>query len=604
LGFMPLFSIRTTILLATITYFTYFLPIIIFDKITNIRFFVNSNVFLIATAGIGIVWRYHNDKLVKEKLSLQYDLEQQKKQLEIYSLQLKAMVEERTKELHESEQWHRSLFENATDGIIVLDKKGIIVNANDKACEMHGFTREALIGTHIRLLENDDNKEKAAARMRRLLEGEALVFETKHNRKDGSSVYLEISSKAIAIGDELFIQSFYRDITKKKKIHEHLFQSQKMESVGVLAGGIAHDFNNVLTAILGHTGIIRRSTSLDERSTRSLGVIEDASRRAGRMIAKLLGFARQNKYEITPLNLNDVVYDTVKLLEQVIDKRISLSVELDNKLPLIKGNINQMEQIIMNFIVNARDAMPNGGRIAVKTSARTVVKGLLNAPYYVPPGEYVQLIVSDSGTGIPEEVVDKIFEPFFTTKEQGKGTGLGLSMVYGAVKEHQGYLSVQSTLGVGSIFTVYLPASSAGAPTVPSASLTSVSGNETLLIVDDEEEILDSMRDALGNHGYTVYAASDPAAALAIFQKKSHDTALVITDIVMPRTDGKELIRQMKLLNPEVKVLAISGYTKYVAEMEEIRDIDGFLKKPFESYYLLSTVRRILDAKSKKVIPI
>ncbi len=486
-----------------------------------------------------------------------------------------------------------------------MDRHGIIVNANDRACEMHGFTREALVGAHIKLLAADGDKNNMLERMRRILDGESLVFEAANNKKDGSTVNVEVSSKAINIGNELFVQSFYRDITEKKKFQEHLMQSQKMESVGVLAGGIAHDFNNILTAILGHTDLIRRFAVLDEKATRSLNVIEDASRRAGRMISKLLGFARKSKYERTPINLNDVVYETIKLLEQVIDKSINLSVELDNRLPLIQGDVNQMEQVIMNFIVNARDAMPKtGGRIVIHTQSRTVVKSMPDVPPYVPPGEYVQISVSDTGAGIPEDIVNKIFEPFFTTKEQGKGTGLGLSMVYGAVKDHEGYLSVQSTLGVGSVFSVFLPAAAPASVAGAKGALKQASGKETLLIVDDEQDVLDIMRDALESSGYKVFATSDSTVAMDLYRRIFHEVALVISDIVMPGIDGKELIRQIKAINPDVKVLAVSGYTRYVAEKDEIKEIDGFLQKPFESYYLLSVVRRILDTKSKKFLPV
>ena len=359
-GLIP-FSLKNSIVASSVIYLIYLLPIIKYDTISNKSFFIAANVFMIASSVSLFLLRYLSYKRLVNELSLQYDLEQQKIQLESYSHQLQDMVEERTKKLHESEQWHRSLFENATDGIIVLDKNSIIVNANDKACEMHGFTREALIGAHIRLLVGDSDKDTITRKTRRILDGESMVFEAKNNRKDGTSIYVEISSKAITIGNEVFIQSFYRDITEKKKFQEHLLQSQKMESVGVLAGGIAHDFNNILTAILGHTDLIRRFAVLNEKATRSLNVIEDASRRAGRMISKLLGFARKSKHERTPINLNDVVYETIKLLEQVFKKSIDLSVELDNRLPLIQGDVNQMEQVIMNFLVNARDAMPKRG---------------------------------------------------------------------------------------------------------------------------------------------------------------------------------------------------------------------------------------------------
>ena len=602
LGFLPLFSIQITIALGAAIYLIYLLPILIFDNITNIPMFINNNIFLIVIAIIAIAWRYYNDRLFVQKLALEYDLSKDKEQLEKYSQNLEQLVEDRTKDLNKSVQWHSALFENATDGILVLDRNGIIVNANEKICEMHGFSRDALVGAHIKLLEAETDKEQVSERMRQILAGKSLVFETKHNKKDGTAISLEVSSKAITVGDELLIQSFYRDITERKKFQEHLSQSQKMESIGVLAGGIAHDFNNILTAILGHAEIIRKNSVLDVKSTNSLGVIEDASRRAGRMISRLLGFARKSKYEIVPLQLNDVVYDTLKLLERVIDKNIELTVELDSHLPPIQGDTNHIEQIVMNLIINARDAMPKGGRIVIKTSVVDVAQGMPDIPNYILPGEYIVFSLSDTGTGIPKDILNRIFEPFFTTKERGKGTGLGLSMVYGAVKEHKGYITVASELGAGTLFTIYLPASQTAALAREKELLTSVGGNETLLIVDDEKETLNAVQEALTSHGYKTFAIGDSPSALSIFKKIPQEIALVITDIAMPHMDGMELIKQIKEIRPEIKIIAMSGHTKYIADKDGIREIDGFLKKPFESPYLLSVVRRILDAKAKTAL--
>jgi len=596
LGFIP---INFTVALAgvVIVYSIYLFPILIFDTITDVPFFIGSNAFLIATMAVALAWRVLSQKSILNELKLQYELAQEKNNLE-------RLVQERTKDLNKSEQWHRSLFDSATDGIIVLDRNGIIVKANDNACFMHGYSREALLGAHITLLENDSQREKTAERMLRILAGESLVFETTHNKKDGSPLSLEISSKAIAIGDELYIQSFYRDVTEKKKLREHLVQSQKMESIGVLAGGIAHDFNNILTAILGHTEVLLLNTSLDSRSLRSLQVIEDVSLKAGGMISKLLGFARKSAYEMLPLNVNSVILDTIKLIERMLGASIKLVIDLDDRLPVIYGDINQLEQVMMNLLVNARDAMPGGGHIHIATRYREVTDGMTNVPHYVQPGHYAQITVVDTGTGIPDQVVQKIFEPFFTTKERGKGTGLGLSMVYGAVKEHGGYIDVQSQVGCGSTFTIYLPVSTMAVSRPVKANETPIKRKEVILYVDDQEDALMAVQAILAQQGYPMLSASDPARALALFKEKRHEIALVITDMVMPEINGMELIRQLSALNPQLKILAVSGNMNIIAGKDDIRDIAGFLRKPFDSRALLSTVRRILDTSPNSSAPV
>jgi two-component system, cell cycle sensor histidine kinase and response regulator CckA len=249
--------------------------------------------------------------------------------------------------------------------------------------------------------------------------------------------------------------------------------------------------------------------------------------------------------------------------------------------------------------VNARDAMPQGGKLVIKTSTVNVTPAMRDVPNYITPGEYVLLNVTDTGSGIPDQILNKIFEPFFTTKERGKGTGLGLSMVYGAVKEHRGYITVQSEIGRGTAFNIFLPAFRQQALAPVQRWEGSMNGNETLLVVDDENAILKSMMETLTAHGYKVIATADSPSALNIFNKLSEEISLVVTDIGMPNMDGKELITQVKLTKPEVKILAISGHMKYIADKDGIREIDGFLKKPFESTYLLSVVRRILDMKTK-----
>jgi two-component system cell cycle sensor histidine kinase/response regulator CckA len=600
LGFLPM-STRLAFAIACSVYVIYLVPILLFDTISIAKDFINNNVFLIAAAIGGVGLRYFNQAMLIQNLSLQYDLQVQKQNLEVYSLQLESMVDDRTKELSKSNKWHQALFENATDGIVVLDRNGIIMNANDRACEMHGFSKEALVGSHSSLLEVDENRFGAAERFQQLLKGETFVYETAHYKKNGSRVFLEVSSKAISIHDEVFIQSFQRDITEKKKIQEHLFQAQKMDSIGMLAGGIAHDFNNVLTAILGYADLIRRDVGANEKVLSRLSVIENASRKAGRMVSQLLGFARKSEIEMVPFDINAVVHDTVKLLERVIDKRVVVRLDLNEHIPSVQGDVNKIEQVLMNFMVNARDAMPYGGVITITSTAIDARPGVAGVPPYIPDGRYVVLSVADTGVGIPEEIQRKIFEPFYTTKERGKGTGLGLAMVYGVVTEHKGFVTVQSKINQGTTFTIYLPvAAKATAETRKHAAL-SVQGNETIMLVEDDEHILEYIKVELEGSGYKVIATTNPMSAIDAYSRMSREIALVITDVVMPLIDGRELMKRIAEINPRARFLAISEHEQRTKRGDDVAP-DIFLQKPFDAVEVLSAVRRILDD-GKKLLP-
>lgn len=463
LGFLPT-SFNTTLLVATSIYAIYLLPLLFFDTITNTRVFINNNVFIISSALIVLVWRHINYKLLVKNLSLQYDLAQDKNQLEIYSQQLEKLVQERTKELSVSEKWHRSIFDNATDGIIVLDRNGVIVNANQRACEITGFDRDTLIGTNVELIEGRENKAVHRERMSRILDSESLIYEINTFRENGGKVVVEVSSRAIGIAGEQYILSFYRDVTEKKSIQEQLIHSQKMESIGILAGGIAHNFNNILTAILGYAELLLEFSKLDDDSKQKVRNIENSARKASIMIAQMLKFARREPHEVLTLNLHDVINDTVKLFEGASNKKIKLSVNLDKDTHIIKGDPNQIEQVIMNLLVNAKDAMPDGGLITISTRFLNYEDDRLPIPIppYIAPGRYVVLSVTDTGCGIPQEVMNNIFDPFFTTKNRGKGTGLGLATVYGIVKDHKGYIHVHSDIAKGTTFDIYLPAIEGG----------------------------------------------------------------------------------------------------------------------------------------------
>ena len=592
-GLLPL-SFRFTALVAGLIYSIYLVPILVFDAITDVSIFITHNVFLIASVAGGLLWRYFNYHLLINNLALQFDLEQKKKHLEIYALQLQSMVDDRTMELRKSNQWHHALFESATDGIIVTDTDGIIVNANERACELHGFTKEAIIGIHSNLLEVDENRYKAAERMRQVLAGESLVYETTHFKKDGTRVALEVSAKAIPIAEEMFVQAFLRDITEKKKTQEHLFQSQKMESIGMLAGGIAHDFNNILTAVIGYVASIRKEVGANQKVLSKLSIIENASRKASRLVSQLLGFARKSEFEVVSFNVSDMVADTARLAARLLDKRIELKLNLAESLPSVEGDVNKLEQVLMNLVVNARDAMPYGGVIKVETSIIDAAPGVPDVPPYVLPGSYVTLAVTDTGVGIPEAIQRKIFEPFFTTKERGKGSGLGLAMAYGIVLEHKGYLLLQSTVGEGTTFKILLPVSQQNAQRRRKQPAVTTRGAETLLLVDDDETVIDSIKESLEMNGYKVLATTNPQSALEAYKKMHQEIALVITDVDMPMIDGRDLLREMMVISPVMRFLTVSAYGAH--EDRGVLDIPGrFLQKPFEPRELLATVRRILD---------
>lgn len=585
LGLIP-FNQRLSIIIAAAIYGIYVVPIVLFDTITDPRTFINNNIFMVSTYLIALTWRLATQKATLNELSLQYDLAQERASLE-------RLVAERTKELNRSEQWHRSLFENATDAILVLDRNGAIVDVNEKACTFHGFPRDALVGTNGSLLEAGPGKELLPERMQRLLGGEALVYETEHYRKDGSRVPLEVSAKAICIEDQIFVQTFLRDMTEKKRIQEHLLQSQKMESIGTLAGGIAHDFNNTLTAIIGYLDVIRRESLSNETVLRVLSIMERAARSAGRMVSQLLGFARKGKVEEASLSMNDAVRETVKLMERVLEGRVTVSLELADELPLMDGDVTQIEQVLMNLIVNARDAMPQGGVITFRTRAAVAGEDAALPPY-LPAGRYIVLAVSDTGIGIPDGVRERIFEPFFTTKERGKGTGLGLAMVYGVVTEHHGYIDVQSRPGEGTTFRLFFPVST-GRPALLRRSPSTLKGHETVLVIDDDETVLEFVKETLERNGYTVLGTTNPVSAIDLFSSARERIALVVTDIVMPLIDGGELIGKVRELRPDIRVLTVSAFRGF-EDLDGPAGAEAFLQKPFDGKHLLTMVRRVLDA--------
>lgn len=593
LGFIPL-SLRMSMLVVPVVYSIYILPILIFDNITNVPVFINNNAFLLTTTMLAVAWRFLHQRSLISKLELEYDLAEGKNKLEEYSGNLEGLVVKRTMELSASEQRHRELFENANDGIAVIDKNGIIVDVNKRFCDTHGFGKNVLAGTHFGILEVKDNEGEKEERMRRIQSGESFVYEATHYKRDGSTILFEVSSKAINIGGELYIQSFYRDITEKKQLQGQLLQSQKMESVGTLAGGIAHDFNNIVAIILGHISLLNDSAGLDDKAKQRVRIIENSARKAGQIVSKLMSFSRKASFEILPVNLNNIIKDTVELCETMArSRKVAIKMETGDNIPHIHADSNQMEQVLMNLFVNAMDAMPDGGTIIIGTEFVEIERNNHVHPL-LSSGKYILIKVTDTGIGIPEEIKDKIFNPFFTTKGPGKGTGLGLAMVYGIVKEHKGVLNVKSKTGKGTTFEIYLPPSDAAIHEVAKTSDHLLTANARILVVDDEKDMLNFMKEIIEGAGYKLLAADNPYYALEIFGEVADNIDLVITDIVMPLMDGRKLIKHFKTFKPAIKAIAISGYD--AARNREDADIDAFISKPFEKDSLLSAIRKVLGA--------
>jgi len=583
-GCAPFLSFQKALLITGIPYIMYLVPILLFDKIIDLRIFIHNLTFLTICAAVVVVWRYFYDRLLNEKLSLEFDLSQEREQLRQHSQRLEEIVSERTKEL-------RSLFENANEGIIILDREGNIVETNRRACAMHGFEENELTGANIKNLKPTELHETTRLRLEGILEGKPLIFETENYRKDGGKVLLEVSATRIDLSGKTYVQSFLRDITEKKKMQEQLLHSQKMESVGVLAGGVAHNFNNILTTILSYACSITDSGTIDKESRQKLHVIEKAARKAGTIVSNLMNFARGSGKEGTIFDLNNVIIDTLKMFEGVIRKNVILKSDLEEYLPYVGGDPDKMEQVLMNLLVNAKDAMPEGGTISVKTSSIEIQGESSSNPSVTEPGAYVMLSVADTGCGIDKEIIEKIFDPFFSTKKKGKGSGLGLASVYGIVREHNGYIDVTSNIGEGTTFIIYLPViKQPHLETIRNE--VSIDGTENILLIDDDVDVLTVTKEILREHGYHVTAVYDSSKAVAIFKEHSDKIQLVITDLVMPLVDGDEFIKITKGIKPEIKIIVISAYPQNLGLSA---NIDAVIQKPFENTHLVSTVRQVLD---------
>jgi PAS domain S-box-containing protein len=514
---------------------------------------------------------------------------------------------ESQKALKASEERLRELIENANDIIFTCDMLGNITSLNRTGQRLTGYSSEEAIGMNFEQFVAEEYVETAAEMLsRKAVADVPTVYELEIVTRSGARVAVEVSSRTIfAEGKPIGVQGVARDITERKRTEEALHasqvqlqQSQKLEAVGQLAGGVAHDFNNLLTAIIGYSQLSLRRLDPDDPIARNINEIMKAAGRAASLTRQLLAFSRKQILEAKVLDLNIVVNDMFKMLCRLIGEDIELATVPAPNLNKVKADSCQIEQIIMNLVVNARDAMPGGGKLTIETA-----NVLLDSEYalqHLPtlPGAYVMLAVSDTGTGMDQQTLSRIFEPFFTTKELGKGTGLGLSTVYGIVKQSGGYIWVYSEVGKGTTLKVYLPrVNERLVPDTPRPAPRPIpGGSETILLVEDDDQVREIAREILERKGYRALPAANGEQALAVAQQQTGKIDLMITDVVMPQMSGRELAEHMSLLRPEMKILYMSGYTDDATVRHGLLDRQfEFIQKPFTADVLARKVRDTLD---------
>ena len=504
------------------------------------------------------------------------------------------------RELRKSEERYADLVENAHDIIYTHDLQGNYTSVNKAGERITGYTREETLGMNLAQTVAPERLEYVRRMIGKKLAGEEeTVYDLEIIAKDGHRVAIEANTRLIyQDGVPVGVQGIGRDVTERKHLEHQLRQSQKLEAIGQLAGGVAHDFNNLLTAIIGYSDLLLRQLGSDEKFRTEVQEINAAGRRAAALTSQLLAFSRGQVLQPMVLDLNEVVVNIERMLRRLIGEDIDIVTVTQPELGWIKVDPGQMEQVLMNLAVNARDAMPNGGKLTIETANVELDETYARTHPEVIPGRYVLLAVSDTGMGIDAETQSHIFEPFFTTKDQGKGTGLGLSTVYGIVKQSGGHIWVYSEPGHGASFKVYLPRvdQPGESPTAQPESTTALKGSENIMLVEDDEAVRNLSRLVLEEQGYTVLAAESGAKAIEAFGPLATAIDLVVTDVIMPQMSGAELATRLQEMHPEVKVLYVSGYTEEATIHRGVL-LEGveFLQKPFTPQGLARKVREVLD---------
>jgi PAS domain S-box-containing protein len=511
--------------------------------------------------------------------------------------------------LRERELSYRALFDQAADGIMIMSTDGKRLVVNRSFAAMHGYTPEEMRDLPLSELDTPETAQAAPERLRRLLAGEAMTFEVEHLHRNGHRIAFLVSCNVVQINGQPHLLGFHHDITERKlaekqkaMLEARLQQAQSLESIGRLAGGVAHDFNNMLGIILGHVESVLERTAPTGKPDEELIGIRQAAERSAALTRQLLAFARKQTVAPVVLNINEAVAKMIEMLQRTIGENVDLVWRRPTEVWPVRIDPSQLDQILVNLCINARDAISGVGSITIETGIR-----VLDAPRFVKdedvaPGEYVWLSVRDDGCGMDQETVEHVFEPFFTTKGLGKGTGLGLSTVYGAVRQNDGFVDVDSRPGRGTTITLLLPRYGHRVEPVrtESADTLTPDGRETILLVEDDADLLMIVARMLRRLGYTVLAAPTPSEAIRIAREHDGTIALLVTDIVMPEMDGQELVRQVHSFMPDLRPLFVSGYTADIVARRGLLDKGvSFLPKPFSSQALGRAVRAALDPEQR-----
>jgi PAS domain S-box-containing protein len=505
----------------------------------------------------------------------------------------------------ETEERFRATFEQAAVGILHRDLDTRILRVNEKYCEIVGYTREELIGTTVDFITHPEDMEVGRRVVPRLLSGEiqTAVLEARLARKGGGYAWTQGTLSLVrdpATGEPKYFIAVVEDISTRKELEQQLLQAQKMKAVGQLAGGLAHDFNNLLTPIIAYADMALSDLEPHSPLWGDVSQIRTAADRARTLTQQLLAFGRRQVLEMRVLDLADVIAQFKHLLRPVMREDIALDIRLETPLPSIKGDAAKIEQILMNLAVNAIDAMPGGGRLMISASAVTIGHDDAGAQAAGLVGRCVLLTVADTGHGIDAATMEHLFEPFFTTKAQGKGTGLGLATVYGIIRQHGGDVSVRSSQGRGTTFSIYFPAVNEVPERVPAAPSTqhAARGSETVLIVEDEPIVRELVRNTLVRHGYTVLDSSSATDAVHIAEAYQGQIDLVLTDVIMPQMNGREVFERVSGVHPEAVALYISGYAgEVIAKQGVLEPGIELVQKPFSVHELTRRVRQVLDAR-------